>query len=60
VLADYQATVDLVCETFKRASGAGIMVTAAAGNYAKDVRGKDNAHYLAILQQCTNSSQPEK
>jgi hypothetical protein len=43
VCADYQATFDLVCEVFKRASGAGIMVTAAAGNYAMDVRGKGNA-----------------
>jgi hypothetical protein len=47
MLADYQATMDLVCEPFKRASGAGIMVTAAAGNYAKDIRGKHSAHCVS-------------
>jgi subtilisin family serine protease len=36
---DYQATLDLVCASFKVASDAGIVVVAAAGNYASDMRG---------------------
>lgn len=36
---DYQATLDLVCSSFKSASDAGIVITAAAGNYASDTRG---------------------
>jgi subtilisin family serine protease len=36
---DYQATLDLVCAPFKVASDAGIVVVAAAGNYASDLRG---------------------
>uniref|UniRef100_A0A383WF35 Peptidase S8/S53 domain-containing protein n=1 Tax=Tetradesmus obliquus TaxID=3088 RepID=A0A383WF35_TETOB len=36
---DYQATMDLVCASFKAASDAGIVVIAAAGNYASDTRG---------------------
>jgi subtilisin family serine protease len=36
---DYQATMDLVCASFKTASDAGIVVIAAAGNYASDTRG---------------------
>jgi subtilisin family serine protease len=36
---DYQATLDLVCASMKVASDAGIVVVAAAGNYASDLRG---------------------
>jgi subtilisin family serine protease len=36
---DYQATLDLVCASFKTASDAGIVLIAAAGNYAADTRG---------------------
>ncbi|WIA19223.1 hypothetical protein OEZ85_003863 [Tetradesmus obliquus] len=36
---DYQATLDLVCASFKAASDAGIVVVAAAGNYGTDLRG---------------------
>ncbi|WIA09993.1 hypothetical protein OEZ85_010205 [Tetradesmus obliquus] len=37
--ADYADTLALVCDSFKRASNAGIIVAAAAGNYGEDIRG---------------------
>lgn len=40
VCADYADTLALVCDSFKRASNAGIIVAAAAGNYGEDIRGE--------------------
>lgn len=38
--ADYAATRDYVCGVFQAASAAGLVVVAAAGNYATDLRGE--------------------
>jgi hypothetical protein len=40
VCADYAATRDYVCSLFQAASAAGLVVVAASGNFAYDMRGE--------------------
>jgi hypothetical protein len=56
VSSDYAATLDYVCGVFQAASAAGLVVVAAAGNYASDLRGEAQPLQLQLHYHAAFSS----